>query len=70
MVVPDPPHRLIGDNGYDSDKLDAELRHCGIEVIAVIAGIEGSRHKTNVVCGDTAAAGKSRDYLLGCKTCA
>jgi transposase len=34
MVVPDPPQHLIGDNAYDSDKLDAELRHYGIEVIA------------------------------------
>src|SRR5208282_4805671 len=34
MVVPDPPQHLIADNAYDSDKLDAELRHYGIEVIA------------------------------------
>jgi hypothetical protein len=30
MVVPDPPQHLIGDNAYDSDKLDAQtqtLRH-------------------------------------------
>ncbi len=34
MVIPDPPQNLIGDNAYDSDKLDAELRRYGIEVIA------------------------------------
>jgi hypothetical protein len=34
MVVPDAPGHLIGDNAYDSDKLDAQLRHYGIEVIA------------------------------------
>jgi transposase len=34
MVVPDAPRNLIGDNAYDSDKLDAELRCYGIEVIA------------------------------------
>jgi transposase len=34
MVVPDAPWHLIGDNAYDSDKLDAQLRHYGIEVIA------------------------------------
>jgi transposase len=34
MVVPDAPEHLIGDNAYDSDKLDAQLRHYGIEVIA------------------------------------
>jgi hypothetical protein len=34
MVVPDAPQNLIGDNAYDSDRLDAELRFYGIEVIA------------------------------------
>ena len=34
MVIPDAPRNLIGDNAYDSDKLDAELRRYGIEVIA------------------------------------
>jgi hypothetical protein len=34
MVVPDAPRNLIGDNAYDSDKLDAELGYYGIEVIA------------------------------------
>jgi transposase len=34
MVVPDAPQNLIGDNAYDSDRLDAELRLYGIEVIA------------------------------------
>jgi transposase len=34
MVVPDAPEHLIGDNAYDSDKLDAQIRHYGIEVIA------------------------------------
>lgn len=34
MVVPDAPGHLIGDNAYDSDKLDVQLRHYGIEVIA------------------------------------
>ena len=34
MVVPDAPEHLIGDNAYDSDNLDAQLRHYGIEVIA------------------------------------
>ena len=26
MVVPDAPQNLIGDNAYDSDHLDAELK--------------------------------------------
>jgi hypothetical protein len=34
MVVPDAPQNLIGDNAYDSDRLDAELKFYGIEVIA------------------------------------
>ena len=34
MVIPDAPQNLIGDNAYDSDRLDAELRFHGIELIA------------------------------------
>ena len=34
MVVPDAPQNLIGDNAYDSDKLDCELRQYGIELIS------------------------------------
>jgi transposase len=34
MVVPDAPQNLVGDNAYDSDRLDAELRFYGIELIS------------------------------------
>ncbi len=34
MVIPDAPQNLIGDNAYDSDRLDAELRFYGNELIA------------------------------------
>ena len=34
MIVPEAPENLVGDNGYDSDKLDGELRQYGIELIA------------------------------------
>ena len=34
MVIPEAPQNLIGDNAYDSDKLDADLRRYGIELIA------------------------------------
>jgi transposase len=34
MVVPDAPQNLVGDNAYDSDRLDAEVKLYGIEVIA------------------------------------
>jgi len=33
-IVPEAPENLIGDTAYDSDKLDAELRQYGIELIA------------------------------------
>jgi hypothetical protein len=34
MVIPDAPQSLIGDNAYDSDRLDTELSTYGIEIIA------------------------------------
>jgi transposase len=34
MVISEAPQNLIGDNAYDSDRLDAELRLYGIELIA------------------------------------
>jgi len=34
MVLPDAPEILVGDNAYDSDCLDTELRFYGIELIA------------------------------------
>jgi hypothetical protein len=34
MVVPDAPQNLVGDNAYDSERLDAELRFYGIELIS------------------------------------
>jgi len=34
MVIPEAPQNLIGDHAYDSDKLDAELRRYGVELIA------------------------------------
>ena len=34
MVIAEAPENLVGDNAYDSDKLDAELRQYGIELIA------------------------------------
>jgi transposase len=34
MFVPEAPQNLIGDNAYDSDKLDGELRSYGTELIA------------------------------------
>jgi hypothetical protein len=48
MVVPDAPQNLIGDNAYDSDRLDAELSFYGIELMLHIAGTEGIRLRTDV----------------------
>jgi transposase len=38
MVVPDAAGHLLGDNAYDSDQLDAQVRHYGIEVVAPLRG--------------------------------
>jgi hypothetical protein len=34
MVIAEARENLVGDNAYDSDKLDTELRQYGIELIA------------------------------------
>src|SRR6266516_6934897 len=34
MTIPEATQNLIGDNAYDSDKLDTELRSSGIELIS------------------------------------
>ena len=34
MVVPEAPQNLIGDNAYDSDRLDEELSFYDIQLIA------------------------------------
>jgi transposase len=34
MVIPEAPENLVGDNAYDSDKLDAELCRYGIQLIS------------------------------------
>jgi transposase len=39
MVILEAPQNRVGDDAYDSDKLDAELREVGIELIA--------RHRSN-----------------------
>ena len=49
-VVPEAPQNLIGDNAYDSDRLDAELKFYGIEVIA-----PRRRNRMNLDSGWTSA---------------
>ena len=62
MGVPDAPQNLIGDNAYDCDKLDGELRQYGIELIAP--------HRINRqirprACVGIADVGKLKDCLPG-----
>ena len=45
MVIPEPPHNLIGDNAYDSDKLDARLERYGIELISPHRRTAKTEHK-------------------------
>jgi len=34
MVIPEAPENLVGDNAYDSDKLDSALSRYGIQLIS------------------------------------
>jgi hypothetical protein len=68
MIVPEAPQNLIGDNAYDSDKLDAELQQYGIELIAPIVSIEEIRPRTCAAYGGIADAGKLSGCLLGYRT--
>lgn len=34
MVISEAPQNLVGDNAYDSDKLDSELSRYGIQLIS------------------------------------
>jgi len=70
MVIPEAPQNLVGDNAYDSDKLDDELRQYGIEVIAPHRSNRKNKLKTGVGCADIIGAGKSKDCLPGFKTSA
>lgn len=45
MVVPEAPENLIGDNAYDSDRLDARLRSYGIELISLTAATAKTERK-------------------------
>lgn len=70
MVIPEAPQNLIGDNAYDSDKLDEELRRYGIELIAPHRSNRKTEHKTYVVCDATGDAGRLSGCLPGYKTSA
>lgn len=48
MVIPDAPQNLIGDNAYDSDRLDAELRSTELNSLLHIVGTERIRLRMDV----------------------
>jgi hypothetical protein len=68
MVLPDAPQNLIGDNAYDSDQLDAELKFYGIEVIAPHRRTRKNSTQDGRRLRDTDGVGKSRGSLPGCRT--
>jgi hypothetical protein len=70
MVIPEAPQNLIGDNAYDSDKLDEELSRYGIELIAPHAAIERTEHKISADCDGTVGVGRLRGCSPGYKTSA
>jgi len=45
MIIPEAPQNLIGDNAYDSDKLDTELRSYGIELVSPHRSNRKKEHK-------------------------
>ncbi len=67
-VVSQLPARLIGDNAYESDRLDAELARHGVELIAPHRSTRHSGRKTVARCGATDGDGRSNDSLPGCRT--
>src|SRR5437667_9917496 len=59
--------RLIGDNAYDSDRLDRELaERYGIEMIAPHRGEPRRRRKMVALWVATADVGESNDFSPGC----
>ena len=66
--IPDAPQSLIGDNAYDSDKLDTELSTYGIELIAPHRSTRKNKHKIDGGCGGIVDVGRLRGCLPGYKT--
>ena len=59
------PERLIGDNAYESDRLDAEFARRGVELIAPHRRPGNSGRKTVARCVATDGGGRSSDSLPG-----
>ena len=60
--------RLIGDNAYESDRLDAELARRGVELIAPHRKTRRHRTQDGRRCVATAGGGRSSDSLPGSRT--
>ena len=52
------PERVIGDNAYESDRLDAELARRGVELIAPHRSTGNSGRKTVARCVATDGGGR------------
>ncbi len=68
MIIPEPPQNLIGDNAYDSDRLDTRLRSYGIELISLTAVTAETERKIEGACDGIADLGKLKDCLPGYRT--
>jgi Transposase DDE domain len=67
-LVQKTPERLIGDNAYESDQLDAELAHRGIELIAPHRGNRTRRTQDGRRSAGIDADGRWNGCLRGCRT--
>lgn len=68
MVIPEAPQYLVGDNAYDSDILDAELRQFGIELIARHRSNRKNKSQDGRLCGGVGDDGRLNGCSLGCRT--
>jgi len=62
------PKRLIGDNAFESDRLDAELARRGVELIAPHRRTRTHRTQTVARSVATDGGGRSSDSLPGSRT--
>jgi transposase len=62
------PVRLIGDNAYESDRLDAELARRGVELIAPHRRTRTQRTQDGARCVATNGGGRSSASLPGSRT--
>jgi hypothetical protein len=67
-LVQKMPKRLIGDNAYESDQLDAKLAQRGIELIALTAATARTGCKMVARSADIDADGRWNGCLRGCRT--